>query len=88
MKKYIVQVQENESHILFAFAWKKLAKNRFKEVENIPKNEAFLKVFKRASLKSGIPEMCYHISRNPEMGQLNLGIPEMRCHISGIREMG
>ena len=27
--------------------------------------------------------MCYHISRNPEMGQLNLGIPEM-CHLGGV----
>ena len=45
MKKYIVQVQENESHILFAYTWKKLAKNSFIEVEHIPKNEAFLKVF-------------------------------------------
>ena len=32
------------------------------------------------SLKSGIPEMCYHKLRNPEMWQLKSGIPEM-CYL-------
>ena len=32
------------------------------------------------SLKSGIPEMCYHKLRIPEMWQLKSGIPEM-CYL-------
>ena len=43
--------------------------------------------FKRASLKPGIPEMCHHKSRNPEMGQLKSGIPEMCYHKLRIPEM-
>ena len=45
------------------------------------------KFFERASLKSGIPEMCHHNSRNPEMGQLKSGIPEMCYHKLRIPEM-
>ena len=46
------------------------AKNRIIEVENIPKKRSFLKSFlRRASLKSGIPEMGQSKSGIPEMGQ-------------------
>ena len=68
--------------------WELKAKNWFIEVENMPKKSSFLKSFhKRASLKSGIPEMCYLKSRIPEMGQLNSGIPELSYHKLRIPEM-
>ena len=52
------------------------------------KKRSFLKSFhKRASLKSGIPEMCHLKSRIPEMGQLNSGIPELSYHKLRIPEM-
>ena len=52
------------------------------------KNTQFSKNFsKRASLKSGIPEMCHLKSRIPEMGQLNSGIPELSYHKLRIPEM-
>ena len=64
------------------------AKDWFVEVENVPKKAKFSKkFFKTASLKLGIPEMCHHKSRNPEMGQLNWGIPEMCYHKLRIPEI-
>ena len=68
--------------------WELEAKNWFIEVQNMPKKRSFLKSFhKRASLKSGIPEMCHLKSRIPEMGQLNSGIPELSYHKLRIPEM-
>ena len=79
--------------------WELEAKNWFIEVENMPKKRSFLKSFhKRASLKSGIPEMSqlnsgipelsYLKSRIPEMSQLNSGIPDLSYHNSRIPKMG
>ena len=52
------------------------------------KKRSFLKSFhKRASLKSGIPEMCHLKSRIPEMGQLKSEIPELSWPISGFLEL-
>ena len=45
------------------------------------------KFFERASLKSGIPEMCHLKSRILEMGQLNSGIPELSYLKLRIPEM-
>ena len=54
--------------------WELEAQNWFIEVQNMPKKRGFLKSFhKRASLKSGIPELSYLKMRIPEMSQLKSG---------------
>ena len=52
------------------------------------KKRSFLKSFhKRASLKSGIPEMCHLKSRIPEMGHLNSGVPEFQWQMTNDHQL-
>ena len=54
----------------------------------MPKKRSFLKSFhKRASLKSGIPEMCHLKSRIPEMGHLNSGVPEFQWQMTNDHQL-
>ena len=69
--------------------WRRVRSQRLihRSRKRIKKTKFSKKLFKNASLKSGIPEMCHPKSRNPEMGQLNSGIPEMCFHKLGFPEM-
>ena len=52
------------------------------------KKTQFSKNFlKRASLKSGIPELCHLKSRIPEMGHLNSGVPEFQWQMTNDHQL-
>ena len=68
--------------------WRRVRSQRLihRSGKRTKKTKLSKKFFKKAILKSGIPEMCHHKS-NPKMGQLNSGIPEMCYHKLRIREL-
>ena len=73
---HVNRLKKNKKPKTDSWKWKTYQKTKFSK-----------KFFKRARLKSGIPEMCHHKSRNPEMSHLNLWIPEMCYHKLKIPEM-